>query len=59
MSVMSTNLYCQSCGKHLATLRDAKVRNGMVVYCGQCNDRLHPRPAEMPEFFKKIFGRGE
>lgn len=55
-----TDLYCQSCKTHMATLRDAKVRNDIVVYCAPCAAKLRPKPKpeaiEMPEFFKGIFG---
>lgn len=33
-------LTCAGCDKHMATLRDAKVRTGMVVYCSECNRKL-------------------
>ncbi len=49
-------LFCARCGKHMATLRDAKVRNGMVVYCRECDPRLHrPETGSMPEFMKEFF----
>lgn len=34
---MTQELHCAGCGKPMATLRDARVRNGMVVYCAECN----------------------
>lgn len=33
-------LTCAGCDKHMATLRDAKVRTGMVVYCSACNRKI-------------------
>jgi len=46
----------------MATLRDANVRTGMVVYCKECDYKVksllskHDKPkADMPEFFKGIF----
>jgi len=59
---MTTELNCQLCKRHMATLRDANVRNGMVVYCKECDYKVksllskHDKPkAEMPDFFSRIF----
>lgn len=61
-----TELHCDHCGKYMATLRDAKVRSGMAVYCKPCNDviksllnqnRNKSQSIEMPDFLKDIFGR--
>jgi hypothetical protein len=62
---MSQDLKCGGCGKHMATLRDAKVRNGMVVYCQQCdtiNKRLQAlagcsasSKASVPDFMRGLF----
>jgi len=51
----------------MATLRDARVRAGMAVYCKPCNDiiksmlnqnrnRNKSHSSEMPDFLKDIFG---
>lgn len=47
----------------MAILRDAKVRNGMVVYCEQCNKKMQymlklavPAGKYMPDFMRGIFG---
>ena len=62
---MTTELSCQLCKKYMATLRDAKVRAGMAVYCKPCNDvikyllnnnRNKSHSADMPDFLKGIFG---
>lgn len=49
-------LRCASCQKHMATLRDAKVRIGMVVYCRECDPR-HKRAGNnsMPPFMREFF----
>lgn len=55
---MSKFLNCERCGKHMAELRDAKVRNGMVVYCKECNFMVNAvlkkirKDAEIPDFLK-------
>lgn len=63
---LSQELKCK-CGKHMGILRDAKIRNGMVVYCAECNaemwrklaraDCYIPCDADMPDFLKGIFRR--
>lgn len=56
------NLTCAGCDKHMATLRDAKVRNGMVVYCSECNRKLHILSARavdntIPDFLSGLMGK--
>lgn len=34
-------LTCEHCNKDMGEVRDAKLRNGMVVYCQQCNDLIN------------------
>lgn len=34
---MTQEIHCATCHKPMATLRDARVRNGMVVYCAEYN----------------------
>ena len=29
-------LHCAKCGKFMADVRDASIRNGMIVLCGKC-----------------------
>jgi len=64
---MTTELHCEHCDKYMATLRDAKVRAGMAVYCKPCNDiiksmlnqnrnRNKSHSSGMPDFLKDIFG---
>lgn len=50
-------LYCNGCGIHVATIRDGKIKKGMVCYCPSCNAirELSKKPVDMPEFFKDIF----
>ena len=56
-------LNCAGCKKNMATLRDAKVRNGMIVYCEHCNDKMKhmlklavPAGKYMPDFMRGLFG---
>jgi len=51
---MSQELYCQKCHKHMATLRDARVRNGMVVLCSQCAAPKNTVP-DTPDFVQNIY----
>lgn len=60
---MSRELNCNSCKKHMATLRDASVRKGMVVYCPSCDlDRtrmeishyMHKRCKEWDERYEEM-----
>lgn len=51
-------LECAKCGKHMATLRDANVRIGMVVYCAACNSALKPekqKSTDVPDFLNGLF----
>ncbi len=66
---MATEIECAGCRKHMGTLRDAKVRNGMVVYCQECDTRnkrlllLAQATAThkdgMPDFMRGLFGKGK
>ena len=56
-------LNCAGCEKHMATLRDAKVRNGIVVYCERCDKKMQhllklsvPAGKYMPDFMRGLFG---
>lgn len=61
---MEKKLECKGCGKHMAILRDAKVRKGMVVYCAECagtvDKMLTQKTAsaahDLPEFMRGLFG---
>lgn len=63
---MSQELTCCICHKHMALLRDARVRTGIVVYCQPCNKTMRDtllaaaasrrNQAEMPDFLKGFFG---
>lgn len=37
---MTQQLHCANCHKDMGVLRDARVRNGMVVYCAECNTSI-------------------
>lgn len=58
---MSQELKCARCGKHMGTLRDAKIRTGMVVYCAICDKEnqvkraSEPRSPDIPDFLKGLF----
>lgn len=66
---METDIECAGCRKYMGTLRDAKVRNGMVVYCQECDARnkrllfLAQATADpkngMPDFMRGLFGKGK
>ncbi len=61
---MSQFLYCARCNKNMAELRDAKIRNGIVVYCKLCavvievalieSDRKSWAHSDIPDFFKEF-----
>lgn len=52
-------LTCDHCKKDMGEVRDGKLRNGMVVYCKQCNDLIKRmfsnKGNDMPDFFKGLF----
>ncbi len=59
---MPTTLECNACGKHMATLRDASVRKGMIVYCAPCHasmqrmmDKPSQKDADIPDFLSQLF----
>lgn len=33
-------IHCNKCNALMGELRDARVRNDLVVYCGACNENL-------------------
>lgn len=49
-------LHCEKCGKFMADVRDASIRNGMIVLCGPCWRLIIRPPADMPDFFEGLFG---
>lgn len=61
------DLVCNGCGKDMGTLRDAKIRNGMVVYCSLCDEQIQLMKAQhsphnnskhdIPDFMRSIFGK--
>lgn len=61
---MTQLLSCARCGSNLGLLRDARVRNDLVCYCGKCNQALLEKSplrqeelvTEIPEFMWKFFG---
>lgn len=63
---MSQDLHCASCGKLVARLRDAAVRNGMVAYCQECNtlvarllqqfNKQARAFQDVPDFLAGLFG---
>jgi Zn finger protein HypA/HybF involved in hydrogenase expression len=58
---MPTTLECNACGKHMATLRDASVRKGMIVYCAPCHasrQRIRDderQSTDVPDFLSQLF----
>lgn len=53
-------LHCAECGKHMATLRDAKIRNGLEALCAPCYDRIKRQQSgasrgEIPNPLKDLF----
>lgn len=53
-------LTCEHCQKDMGVIRDGKLRNGMVVYCKQCNDLIKRmmtagKNVDMPDFLKGLF----
>jgi hypothetical protein len=58
---MSRQLDCRRCEKPMATLRDAKVRRGIVVYCEECDREiqalLSPKITDIPEFLRGFMGK--
>ena len=65
--MMSQEIECKCCGKHMGTLRDAKIRNGMVVYCQECDERAQRmlrmaaragagQKYDVPDFMRGLFG---
>ena len=63
---MDRELYCATCGKHMATVRDARIRDGMVVYCRDCDVRnkllasgRDGASRDVPDFMRGLFGGGK
>ena len=64
---MDRELYCAGCGKHMATVRDARIRDGMVVYCRDCDGRnkrllygaMASTSRDVPDFMRGLFGGGK
>lgn len=55
MSMSEQTVYCAGgCGKVVLVLRDAKTRNGFVVYCAEC-DPEKPK-LDVPDFMQHLFG---
>lgn len=52
---MTRELRCERCGTLVATLRDASVRKGIVVYCANCAKPKPEKPADMPDFMRRFF----
>lgn len=56
---MSRQLDCRRCEKPMATLRDAKVRRGIVVYCEDCDREiqalLDPK-TDISDFLRRFMG---
>lgn len=59
---MEQKLTCKGCGKYMGVLRDALIRNGMVVYCKPCDDERDDelvdnkrKPGYYPDIFEDIF----
>lgn len=59
---MTQNLFCKQCDKNMGILRDAKIRDGMCVYCKECDGKIQSlmaiyknRTHDVPEFFKGMF----
>jgi len=62
---MAIKIYCISCTIYLGSiLEGSKLKKGIAFLCNNCNNirkadnlkRATSKPAEMPEFFKDIFG---
>ena len=68
--MMSQEIECKCCGKHMGTLRDAKIHKGMVVYCQECDERTQRmlriaamtgsvgegKKYDVPDFMRGLFG---
>lgn len=50
-------LTCDHCKKDMGEVRDGRMRNGMVVYCKQCNALIKRMfgKNDMPDFLKGLF----
>ena len=63
---MSQKIHCKHCNKFMGELRDASIRNGMVVYCKECDSAIQLQlvgksksvPSDFGEIFGDIFGAG-
>lgn len=64
---MSQEIACKCCHKHMGTLRDAKIRKGMAVYCRECDERMQRmlkiataagagKKYDVPDFMRGLFG---
>jgi hypothetical protein len=60
---MAKQLECAGCNKHMGDLRDASVRQGMVVYCCECDAMMQTfiartvaRKNDVPDFMRTFFG---
>lgn len=60
---MIQQINCKTCGTLCLELRDAKVRNNIVVYCQKCAPKTEQKRQEpkfdMPDFFGELFGKGK
>lgn len=64
---MARELFCAKCNKSMGVARDARLRTGMVIYCGPCDKRTLGLLAmlekkveqahEMPDFMAEVFGQ--
>ena len=55
---MSRDLECLFCRANMASIRDGRVRNDIVILCRKCFDKLSPRPTgdgDVPDFLKGLF----
>ena len=60
---MERTILCNHCGVLVAKIRDGSLKKGIVVYCASCDATIKmllnkSKPADMPDFFKDIFGGG-
>ena len=50
-------LYCSRCGKFMAEVRDASIRNGMVVYCADCDKPQTYFTSKLQDDIRNVRGR--
>lgn len=54
---MTQHINCKTCGTLCLELRDAKVRNNIVVYCQKCAPETIEKKPDILDIFSDIFGK--